>query len=162
MPNLINAFRPLPAAWLLAVCFLSSSGCSDGTEKTVSVTGKVTRNGQPVAGITVSFVPQAETSTGVSTGKTNNDGTYELRVSKTGRRGAVVGTHKVWVSLPPQPRAVRKAKREGREENIPPPQGETNLTSADAEAIVMKYGNLNTTPLKVEVTGGQAIDLQLD
>ena len=95
----INILRPVSLALLVAVCFLSSAGCGGG-EHVVSVSGTVTHNGQPVSGLVVSFVPEAVTETGVSSGETDESGKYSLKVAKTGSSGAVVGKHKVWVSLP--------------------------------------------------------------
>jgi hypothetical protein len=165
MPTM-NFWRPLCAMSVLAGCVLCGSGCGGSTEKIVSVSGKVTHKGQPVSGIVVSFVPQAATQTGVSTGETDQNGQYELKVSKTGWRGAVVGTHKVWVSLPREPT-----------ENHPPPDKEernmakkdrkkkanaaTERQPADIGEILKKYGNADKTQLTVEVKG-DPIDLQLD
>src|SRR6266446_6916611 len=101
MRTLMNIPGRLPVILLLTACCLSGSGCSGGKEKVVAV--KVTHNGNPVAGMVVSFVPQTGTSSGVSTGETDENGHYELTVFKTGQRGAVVGTHKVWVSIPRAP-----------------------------------------------------------
>ncbi len=92
----LNICRPFSLAFLITICFLGSSGCG-GSEKVVPVSGTVTRNGQPVPGLVVSFVPEAATETGVRIGETDDNGKYTLTVVKTGKSGAVVGTHKVWV-----------------------------------------------------------------
>jgi hypothetical protein len=147
----MNILRPFPLLLLLTTCCLSGSGC--GGEKVVSVTGTVTHKGRPVAGMIVSFVPQKETDSGVSTGTTDENGRYKLTVFKTGQRGAVAGTHKVWVSLPRQPEVVEKAKRK---RGIPTPE-----VPAETAEILKKYGTLEITPLKVEVSG-DPIDLKLD
>jgi hypothetical protein len=149
--------RPHPFVLLLTPCFLCVSGCGGGSDKVVAVTGKVTHNDKPVAGIIIAFVPEAATASGVSTGTTNANGEYNLKVSKTGRSGAVVGTHKVWVSVP------RKPPEEGDNDKKPKKAGETTPTElpADTEEILKKYGSLKTTPLKVEVKG-DPIDLKLD
>ena len=153
--------RPPSVKLLLALCLLAGLGCGGGSEKVVSVRGKVTHNNQPVAGLVVSFVPQATTETGVSTGKTDNNGEYELTVAKTNKRGAVVGTHKVWVSLPREaPNPVDKdEKPKMRRQRIGASAG-TPLT--DLKEILKKYGNPDRSPLTVEVTGDQPIDLKLD
>jgi hypothetical protein len=158
----MNISCPFPLALLVAVCILSSSGCG-GSEKVVSVAGTVTHNGQPVPGLIVSFVPEAATETGVSTGETDDNGKYALTVVKTGSSGAVVGTHKVWVSLPrefvdptdKEDRAkMRKQKMKATPTTAKPP--------ADIATILKTYGNLDKTTLKVEVEGGKPIDLKLD
>jgi hypothetical protein len=161
MRTLMNIPRPFPVMLLLTACFLSGSGCNGGKEKVVRVTGKVTHNGNPVAGMIVSFVPQTETSSGVSTGETDEKGQYELTVFKTGQRGAVVGTHKVWVSIPRGPTEPvdkeEKMKERKKKKGIPAPE-----MPADTAKILKKYGKLDKTPLIVQVNGDQPIDLKLD
>jgi hypothetical protein len=143
---------------LLAACFLIGSGCSGNKDRVVSVAGTVTHNGHPVPGLVVSFVPNAATETGVSTGQTDDNGKYELTVVKTGGNGAVVGTHKVWVSRPREP-FVEPGDREK-----PKKQKDIAVARppADLTEILKKYGNLEKTPLTVEVKGGEPIDLKLD
>jgi hypothetical protein len=141
---------------LLTACFLSTLGCGGGTgERVVAVTGRVTHKDNPVANIVVSFVPKGQTSTGVSTGTTDEDGRYSLTVVTTGQRGAVVGTHKVWVSLPsagqPGPFGERKKRTAA-----------TTTASPDLAETLKKYGSLDKTPLTVEVSGDQPIDIKLD
>ena len=121
----MNISRPFSLALLVTVCFLSSPGCG-GSEKVVSVSGTVTHNGQPVPGLVVSFVPEAATKTGVSTGETDNGGKYDLTVVKSGSKGAVVGTHKVWVSRPREPFVdptdkEERAKMKKQKKEIPAP-----------------------------------------
>jgi hypothetical protein len=157
----MNISRPLSLALLVVVCFLSSSGCG-GSEKVVFVSGTVTHNGQAVPGLVISFVPQNYTETGVSIGETDENGKYELTVVKSGKSGAVVGSHKVWVSRPREPfvdptdkeeLAKQKKEKKGTPAAKPP---------ADLTDILKKYGNLDKSPLTVEVKGGEPIDLKLD
>jgi hypothetical protein len=156
LPNRIRV--PL----LVAACFLSGLGCG-GPEKIVSVKGKVTHKDQPVAGIVVSFVPQAVTITGTSSGQTDENGEYKLTVANTGKSGAVVGTHKVWVSLPRKPPESfdkdDKARTKGQKKKGTPA---TDKPPPDLAAVLKKYGKLEKTPLTVEVTGDGPIDLKLD
>lgn len=156
----MNIPRPLPLALLVTACFLSSSGCGGGSEKVVAVSGTVTHNGQPVPGLVVSFVPEAATETGVSTGETHNSGKYDLTVVKTRSRGAVAGTHKVWVSRPREPFVEPGDKDEMAK--MKKQKKETPAMSADLAEILKKYGNLDKSPLSVEVKGGAPIDLKLD
>jgi hypothetical protein len=155
MRTLIHSPRAFPVMLLLTATILSSWGCSGNPDKVVAVNGTVTHNGQPVAGLVVSFVPEAQTFTGTSTGTTDDNGQYKLTVFKTGQSGAVVGTHKVWVSLPREPPPdldQEKVKKKPVPTNKPP---------VDTAAILKKYGKLDTTPLTVEVKG-DPIDLKLD
>jgi hypothetical protein len=142
------------ALLVLAACS-ANSGCGSGKEKVVSVAGQVTHQGNPVPGLIVSFVPQEQTAAGVSTGATDDHGHYKLKVAKTGESGAVVGRHKAWVSIPRKPpEGADKDKRRER-------PADTEMTPAMAE-ILKKYGNLETTPLIVEVKADQPQDIKLD
>jgi hypothetical protein len=145
---------------LIALCCLTSSGCG-GSEKVVSVSGTVTHNGQAVPDLVVSFVPQGATTTGVSTGKTDANGAYKLTVVKTGSNGAVVGSHKVWVSRPREP-FVETADKEAVDKQKKPASPAANGPSADLVEILKKYGNLDSSSLIVQVKGGEPINLQLD
>jgi hypothetical protein len=160
MRTLSSLPRPFAVQSLLAACLLGCLGC--GGEKVVPVKGTVTHNGKPVDGIIISFVPQAVTKAGVSLGQTDEDGRYALTVATTKESGAVVGTHKVWVSLP---RTPEKPKSHDPEEILKEQAARTKSVHqqpSDLVDIMKKYGKLDTTPLTVEVTGGQTIDLKLD
>ena len=83
---------------LATSCVLVASvvvGCGDsGSVKLVPVTGSVTFQNAPVAGANITFVPE---SGPVATGVTDDQGKFHL-VTGT-RKGAVVGTSKVSISL---------------------------------------------------------------
>ncbi len=149
---------------LLTACLSIGSGCSGNNEKVVSVTGTVTHKGNPVPGLVVSFVPVAATETGVSTGQTDENGKYELTVVKTGSKGAVVGTHKVWVSRPREPYVETTTDKEETAKLKKLRQKATPAAKppADLAEILKKYGNLEKSPLSVEVKGAATVDLKLD
>jgi len=156
----------VPVILLLTACLLSGSGCGgSGDDKIVSVSGTVTYQGNPVPGIVVSFVPQMVTYSGPSTGKTDENGRYELTVFKTGRSGAVACTHKVWLSLPrEEPTKVdkdEKMMKKKAEKSKKKGGSATEMLPADIAKILKKYGNLEKTPLTFEVTG-EPIDLNLN
>jgi hypothetical protein len=149
-------------AFILGIGFLSCSGCGS-KEKIVAVSGVVTHAGQPVPGLVVSFVPNAQTETGVSTGETDEKGKYSLTVVKTGSSGAVVGTHKVWVSLPRAPFVDPTDKEESaKQRKLNAKNKAPAKPPADVADILKKYGNLDKSPLTKEVTGSGPIDLVLD
>jgi hypothetical protein len=93
--------RTLTITGLLAVL----AGCADGGPRYADVSGRVTLNGEPLAGVSVDFQPvaagkDADPGPG-STGKTDRDGRYTLRSQlDAGRSGAVVGKHQVRVWAP--------------------------------------------------------------
>jgi hypothetical protein len=155
MRTLRNLRPPLVALAFLAACLLCASGCG-GSDKVVTVTGRVTHKDKPVPGLTVSFVPQTPTAAGVSTGTTDEDGNYKLTVARTGERGAVLGTHKVWVSMarPTEDfdKAANKKAFRGGAPQVPPEIAE----------VLQKYGSAEKTPLTVEVKADEPVNLQLD
>jgi hypothetical protein len=123
---------------------LAANGCGGG-DTLVNVTGKVTRNGKAVPNLGINFVPEKGfTSHGLS----DTEGRYSLLYRPTGKEGAVVGVHKVWVQLPPDP-----PKRSAVQARASDP---------DVNLMLEKYSSVNT-PLTVEVKEGQPeIDLKLD
>jgi len=87
---------------LLGLTFLLILGCGTST-KLAPVSGTVTMNSKPLAGASVNFEPQSGDKKSLeaplnSTGKTNEKGEYSLETIK-GQPGAVVGKHKVYISL---------------------------------------------------------------
>jgi hypothetical protein len=123
------------------------AGCSDAPD-IATVKGRVTRHGQPVAGLTLNFMPENGRP---SWAVTDADGNYELQYSKD-YDGALVGTHKVYVVFRP---ADPKEEIEIRAGRLKRP--------ADQDEIMAKYGRWDTTPLTVEIKeNGQVVDLQLD
>ena len=120
------------ARLLLAFSLVLGLGCGSG--KFAPVSGTVTMNGKPLAGAIVSFMPVVERK-GLeaplgSSGKTNDKGEYTL-TSDTGRTGALVGKHRVSVSLMnPGTGASDDRRRPGQLVNQVPVRynGKTELT----------------------------------
>jgi hypothetical protein len=155
-----SCLNTLAMTFFLITCVLGISGC--GSDKVVAVSGRVTRNDKPVPGVVISFVPQATSESGPSTGTTDDDGKYTLTIAKTGWSGAVVGTHKVWVSLPRDPPPFDDSKKEEKKHQPPKKTTGPKPSDADIAAILKKYGQMDKSPLTVEVKGGQPVDLKLD
>jgi hypothetical protein len=88
------------ARLLLGCVLVAVAGC--GTSKFVPVSGKVTLDGKPLAGATVSFEPVTEPGTTPlppgSLGKTDQNGNFTLQAT-SGENGALVGKHRVVISL---------------------------------------------------------------
>lgn len=82
---------------LFAVPLLLAVGCSGDGFKLVPVSGRVTKNGQPLANVRVTFQPIGENPGPGSAGTTDADGRYKLVVSSQQHQGdgAVVGKHTV-------------------------------------------------------------------
>ena len=85
------------------VVVLGSAGCSNEPYRTARVSGLVTLNGQPIANAAVMFQPVAAEgnySPGPgSTGITGPDGRYTLKLVGKENPGAVVGKHKVRITM---------------------------------------------------------------
>jgi hypothetical protein len=73
---------------------LAGCGSGESIPKLVPVQGTVTINGQPGANLMVSFAPEGQQDVGLSTGKTDEQGNYELRY-KGIHSGAPLGRYRV-------------------------------------------------------------------
>lgn len=82
----------------LALFALSIAGCEGESFNTVPVSGIVSLDGEPLAGVKVVFLPQPTESTAVvgpfSSATTDANGKFELK-TRYDEPGAVVGTHRV-------------------------------------------------------------------
>jgi hypothetical protein len=89
------------ARLLLGLVLLLALGCGTG-KKIVPVSGTVTLDGKPLVGATVGFqpiAPEGKMDAGPgSQAKTNNKGEFTL-MTALGENGAVVGKHRVMISL---------------------------------------------------------------
>jgi hypothetical protein len=98
--------RMLFLAALFILC-----GCSQEPYTLAPVSGKVTLDGQPLADAYVSFQPLEGRDPGPgSYGKTDAQGEYTLKVVGKDRDGAVVGKHRVAISLPSGGTAANPSK----------------------------------------------------
>ena len=92
------------------------SGCESGN--VAPVTGRVTLDGKPLAGVWVNFYPVATPGhpnpgfPSVSEAPTDADGRYTLVMPQTRRTGAVIGPHVVSVNTftPPEPEGTSSVK----------------------------------------------------
>ena len=86
-----------------ALMALPVVGCQGDGFRLAPVTGSVTYEGAPVADLTIAFSPistkETPTPGPFSTGTTDSEGKFTL-VSRHGKPGAVVGTHRVTIRLP--------------------------------------------------------------
>lgn len=99
---------------LLALSALVSVGCGSTQGPALAdVQGTVARNGAPVVGAIVMFIPGLGTP---SSGKTDEAGRFELRYND-GRLGAVQGKHSVSITIPgdtPEPPGVETPQPVGK------------------------------------------------
>ena len=85
---------------------LIAIGCTGGPTF-APVSGKVIKDGKPMAGASLTFQPNSSNNPGPgSYGRTDASGVFELKVVTTDAPGAVVGPHKVYITpagKPPDP-----------------------------------------------------------
>jgi hypothetical protein len=91
-------------ATLVAVVLgFALAGCGGGSPKTVPVSGKVLLDGKPLPDAVVQFMPvgaEGKEPLPSSVGTTGPDGRYSLVLqSSASKAGAVVGKHKVTITL---------------------------------------------------------------
>ena len=155
--------RSLSACCWSAVLAVFCWGCSGGTPvpeyagRLVPVTGTVTLDGQPLAGASIVFHPDAKVQGGENAfGTTEPDGSYELQTIVVGhgpKPGAVPATYVVTIHKVTMP------------DGSPVP---ADMTDADAESegaksvVPARYTQMEQSPLKVEVAaGGGTHDFEL-
>lgn len=139
---------PLPVAFL-ALAFLTL-GCARGPEY-APVSGRVTLDGKPLAGASVVFQPVAVAGFDAggfgSSGKTDADGRYTLRVAgPTDRDGAFLGKHRVSVT-------TRTTESAPGSDEITPTKG--------GEKVPAKYNTQTQLTFDVPASGTTTADFEL-
>jgi hypothetical protein len=90
-------------SFLLVLLLPPLAGCGGDPYKVAPVSGTVTLNGKPLANTSVTFAPVAAGGAmepgPSSAGTTDADGRYTLTLIGKDGRGAVVGKHKVRISV---------------------------------------------------------------
>lgn len=114
------------------------AGCGPGGPEIVEIEGTVSRNGQPVPNLRIYFEPtKGRPSWAIS----DESGHFKLDYD-IDHDGALVGKHTVWVVDEGgivDPTAIAAGK--------PPPKRNPQIAQ-----IIEKYGKLETSPKKVEIT----------
>jgi len=124
---------------------LAAAGC--GGPGLVNASGRLTYQGKPVPSTLVTFWPQEEGKR-ASTGVTDDDGNFTLSYSRQ-EPGVLVGQHTVFLRY--------DVSLDEELHKIPP------KASKELKAVIAKYGDLKTSPLRYEVTrSGQVIEINLE
>jgi hypothetical protein len=138
-----------PVAWASIVLAAAAVGGCEPTVTRSEVSGRVTLDSKPLAGVTVAFFPQTKGVNPrlVGRGTTDSAGRYSLS-DPEGITGAVVGTNRVVVLPPKSPRSSGE-----------PASG----TPSPGRQIPVRYCSPRLSPLVVTVQAGgvQTIDVAL-
>lgn len=135
------------ASVTLILAAMMTFGCGPSGPETADFEGHVTRNGKPVSNVLIHFLPSRGR---VSSGRTDAEGKFRLSFSKDIPNGALIGKHKVYVTVP--------------QASINEP---VNLSDAqyhpEMRDILRKYGSYQTTTKEVEVTSGmRTLEIELE
>lgn len=128
-----------------AALILAVAGCSG--PGLVNASGRLTYQGKPVPSTYVTFWPQEEGKR-ASTGLTDDDGNFALSYSRQ-EQGVLLGQHIVFLKY--------DVSLDEELHKIPP------KASKELKAVIARYGDLKTSPLRAEVTrSGQVIQINLE
>ena len=139
---------------LLLVSLMCLQGCKKSTAiKTDLVTGVVTMNGSPLAGATVTFLPDGTGNTAVGT--TDASGKYTLQTMLgAADAGTTPGDYVVTIS--------KKENRPTGQQEWSESAGEMVDIMSAHEQVPAKFTNKSSTPLKATVVAGQANSFDFD
>jgi hypothetical protein len=151
----------------LSALAAAAEGCQCGpTWNLAPVEGTITKDGRPLRGVQVVFLPDADADTqgpGAS-GFTDEAGHYRLR-NHNGDDGTVVGKHRVVILDSTVAKGVKgwkelAARRLQPKEAAPLPPADAKRP--EAPRVPPRYGRFDETPLRVEVhPGPQVIDFEV-
>jgi hypothetical protein len=121
---------------IVAFALLAGFGCNQNSVAPVS--GRVTLDGQPLAGVFVIFEPiQSGANPGMgSIGKTDAEGRYAMRQMQPDRPGALVGKHRVRITTAPLAKSTDARPSSER-------QPKTLFTSPADDPCVVPPGGTN-------------------
>ena len=143
----MNRFFCFLLAGLVLVSVLSSLGCTPN--KACKVTGVITRNGEPIEGVNISFVPKTEGQGELASGISGPDGSYELKtLSGAILNGTTPGTYTV---------VLRKSEViwDGKTWVNPPGGGEPYKSTTLKELLPRQYTSSVSSPFSAVVEKGK-------
>lgn len=111
--------------WMVGLALLAA-GCGGNVSP---VSGRVTLDGNPLPNASVIFQPTGSDAGSGSYGKTDADGRYTLRLVSNDKAGAVVGKHRVSITLATEGKEFDGGARAGKRGGLLPKyNSETTLT----------------------------------
>lgn len=158
------------ALFLGSVCVAGCSGGVDDRPAVYPVTGTVTLNGKPVAGVAVTF--SSENAPRSASGKTDDNGKYWLTTYNF-KDGAVAGEHQVVITkFATQNATSDPAKATGQDLSkgpmagypTPDKSGNMKLPEGSANEFPAKFADSKASGLKatVSASGKNEINFPLD
>ncbi len=128
---------------------LALSGCGSGSG-TVPVKGKIMLDGAPLAGASISFVPQGEGRQ--ATGTTDEQGVFTISTIEP-RDGAMPGKYKVILSqnLPVEPTPEGMSADEAMQAAAKAAATKPKKTKSGIPLLPDDYTRIDKTPLQQEV-----------
>ena len=160
--------RSFLAVVMIGIVAVHSTGCAEkgaGARARVpvyKVKGRVTFNGNPIAGAAVSFSPTGSQPAAV--GRTNDDGEFSLTTYRAGD-GAAEGDFKVMISLIEETQAAAPEEAHGttpgQTYNSGTVHGATKRKSGGS-ILPLKYSDVTQTPLTATVRSGEANEAIFD
>jgi hypothetical protein len=151
--------------FLFALLVAAAGGCG-GKNKPVRVEGIVTLDGNPLAGATITFVPEQEGRRPAS-GVTDDDGSFELTTFQAGD-GALAGDYKVTVSkgvdqpIPEgDPEKGLAGKKIYHSDAKSPKNKKTIAARAASSPVPAVYRDSSRTPLKQSVPPEGTVRVEL-
>jgi hypothetical protein len=135
--------------WVLGslVLMFAIVGCGGDRPTLAKAGGKVTYNGSPLEGATVTFIPDSGPA---AIGRTEADGTFTLRTR--GQEGAPIGPGKVAIT------AVEQLIEFESEEDM----SDEDLKNMSKWLIPEKYGHVFTSGLTATIEKGQDNNFPID
>jgi len=145
---------------------VACSGCQRSPEFVfVPIEGTITRHGQPLPGVRVSFYTDAGTHGPLTTGITDAAGRYRLH-TYAGEKGAVLGHHRVCLSDEAYALRAQVQKKAGKGNLVKVDEEDklfpTDLPSPATPRLPSAYCRVGETPLRAEVRpDSQVIDFDI-
>ena len=147
--------------WLLVACSLTFTGCGGNL---VTVKGKVTLDGEPLSGATVSFVPMGQGSDKLGTpiGLTDDSGIFYL-TTRDQHDGAMPGEYKVTIKKygMPDKQPTSLETPHDRESANAYVRELTNRGGKLDYVTPIDYADQNKTPFTVKIPSSEALEFDL-
>lgn len=137
----------------VVLLLMASAGCGEAGPELLPASGVVTLKSKPLAGATVTFIPEGKGSLGMAI--TDDEGKFDIKSGA--KRGVVAGTSAVTVTLPAgagnalssnmTPEDMMKMQMEGKLQS--------EMDKQKTSLIPDRYSKADTSGLTVEVKSGQ-------